>query len=303
MNKGEKMKTVGAKPLEVQVRYLNSVKKLNIKFYKLFKQCKSENLIYNGEYKKLKKFYRGMMYGNFYYDTDVYSSQDTVEVPLLQRYQTKVWQYVCDNIYTTLKKWNKENIKAGKRPVQDTQEYKKKMMERALLSDIGTCGYCEAKQEIENSVMYDHGFTIGRGFRNGVCAGAGLKPYERSPEGKELLVKHIKSKIEFIKSEQPTAATVDFFNSDQFKYNQSDIDALQKESGWCYEKVGDWKTREFLESPIYNEATLKRLTKIFNNFLDYYVAWLSREEEKLSKWKAVPTYRELALAKQNKGGN
>jgi len=296
------LKTVGAKPLEIQVRYLSSVKKLNIKLYQLFKQCKSENIIYNGEYKKLKKFYRGMMYGNFYYDSDIYSSVSIQEVPVLNRYKTQVWQNLSDTIYSTLKKWNKENIKFGKRPVQDTQEYKKKMMERALLSDIGTCGYCEAKQEIENSVMYDHGFTIGGGFRNGVCAGAGLKPYERSPEGKELLVRHLKDKIAFMQTEKPTAATVDFFNSDAFKYTQEEINILGDK--WNLPQVGDWKSkgREFFDVQLWGEITLEKLTKIFNKTLQYHMEWLDKEQNKLNKWKAVPTYRELALARKNKGG-
>jgi len=30
--------------------------------------------------------------------------------------------------------------------------------------------------------------------------------------------------------------------------------------------------------------------------------WLDKEQNKLNKWKAVPTYRELALARKNKGG-
>jgi hypothetical protein len=112
-----------------------------------------------------------------------------------------------------LKKWNKENIKPGKRPVQDTDEYKEKRLQRALLTDIGTCGYCEREQEIENGVIYDHGFTVGQGFRNGVCPGAQLTPYERSPEAKELLVTHLKEDLVTIQKQKPDQKVVDFLNS------------------------------------------------------------------------------------------
>ena len=39
--------------------YLDQVKKNNVKFIKLFKRSKADNFMYNGEYTKMKKFYRG----------------------------------------------------------------------------------------------------------------------------------------------------------------------------------------------------------------------------------------------------
>ena len=281
--------------------YFDEVKKNNVKFIKLFKRSKADNFMYNGEYTKMKKFYRGMMYGNFFYDNEIYSSRSSKEITLFQRYETKVWQNFCDTVYTTLRKWNKENIKAGKRPVQDTEEYKEKRLQRALLTDIGTCGYCEREQEIENGVIYDHGFTVGNGYRNNVCYGAGMRPYERSPEAKELLVKHLAEKIDFTKSQEPNQTSVDFYNGDQFKYTQTEIDELAAKSRFgAMRKVGDWKVREFLNAPVYNQATLEKLTDIFNNTLDFQMMWLTGEEAKLKKWEAVPTYREQALARKNK---
>ena len=185
-NQGGRIMLTLAKTLkpETQIAYLNKVKKTNVSFLKLCRKSKKENFIYNGEYKRIKKFYKGMMNRVFYINEDVYSDISLTQVPLLTRYETKVWQSLSSTICTTFKKWNKENIKPGKRPVQDTDEYKEKRLQRALLTDIGTCGYCEREQEIENGVIYDHGFTVGQGFRNGVCPGAQLTPYERSPEAK-----------------------------------------------------------------------------------------------------------------------
>jgi hypothetical protein len=59
--------------------YLDQVKKNNVKFIKLFKRSKADNFMYNGEYTKMKKFYRGMMYGNFFYDNEIYSSRSSKE--------------------------------------------------------------------------------------------------------------------------------------------------------------------------------------------------------------------------------
>jgi len=307
-NKGETMRTI-TKPLNMdnQLRYLHKVKKTNVSFLKLFRKCTKENVIYNGEYKRLKKFYRGMMNDSFYIADDVYSQAWLVEVPLLTRYKTKVWQSLSDTIHVTLKKWNKENIKSGKRPVQDTEEYQEKRLQRALLTDIGTCGYCEREQEIENSVIYDHGFTVGQGFRNGVCPGAQITPYERSPQAKELLVEHLKEDLATIQKEEPNQETVDFYNSVQFQWTKEKIDNYNKgktgsmSSNKMYDRdIGTFQSRYFLESPLYGKVTLEQLNKIFNNAVDRQQMFIDREEAKLKVWKAVATYREVALARKNK---
>jgi hypothetical protein len=289
---------------ETQIAYLNKVKKTNVSFLKLCRKSKKENFIYNGEYKRIKKFYKGMMNRVFYINEDVYSDISLTQVPLLTRYETKVWQSLSSTICTTFKKWNKENIKPGKRPVQDTDEYKEKRLQRALLTDIGTCGYCEREQEIENGGIYDHGFTVGQGFRNGVCPGAQLTPYERSPEAKELLVTHLKEDLVTIQKQKPDQKVVDFFNSLQFQWTKEKIDNYNKNCQ-TYERkydrdIGTFKTREFLEKPLYRLVTLEKLNEIFNNALSFIQSRLERQEAKLKIWKAVPTYREEALARKQK---
>jgi hypothetical protein len=299
------MKTITkALNIDNQIRYLNKVKKTNVSFLKLFRKCKKENLIYNGEYKRIKKFYKGMMNKSFYISEDVYSEAWLTEVPLLARYETKVWKSLSSNIHNNLKKWNKENIKSGKRPVQDTEEYKEKRLQRALLTDIGTCGYCEREQEIENSLIYDHGFTVGDGFRNGVCSGAQIAPYERSPKAKELLVTHLKADLATIQEQKPTQEVVDFLNSVQFQWTKEKIDKYNKNCQ-TYERkydrdLGTFKTREFLGNRLYRLVTLEQLNKIFNDAVSNQQMFIDREEAKLKIWKAVPTYREEALARKQK---
>jgi len=302
----KKMRTITeALNMDRQLRYLHKVKKTNVSFLKLFRKCTKENVIYNGEYKRLKKFYRGMMNDSFYISDDVYSVAWLTEVSLLNRYKTKVWQSLSDTIYVTLKKWNKENIKSGKRPVQDTEEYQEKRLQRALHTDIGTCGYCEREQEIENGVIYDHGFTVGLGFRNGVCSGAQITPYERSPEAKELLVQHLKEDLATIQKQEPNQETVDFLNSAKFQWTKEQIDNYNKKmigsysAGRKYESdVGTFQSRYFLNFPLYGKVTLEQLTKIFNNALNKQQMLIDRQEAKLKVWKAVPTYREVALARK-----
>ena len=219
---------------EVQQRYLKDVKEINVKFLKLLKVCKKEDRIFNGEFKKMKKFYRGFLNGQFFYNSDIYSSTWTALNPLLKRYETKTWTNIADKICKYLKAFSKEKIISGKRPVNETAEYQEKLLQRSLESDIGTCGYCDRYIEIENNTIYDHGFQVGHGFRNGVCTGARLLPFERSPEAKILLVKDLKNNLKKIEEQKPTQALVNHFNSDNFKYTQNDIDELNKKSSFTF---------------------------------------------------------------------
>jgi hypothetical protein len=74
--------------------------------------------------------------------------------------------------------------------------------------------------------------------------------------------------------------SVDFYNGDQFKYTQTEIDELAAKSRFgAIRKVGDWKVREFLNAPVYNQATLEKLTDIFNNTLDFQMMWLTVKKQ------------------------
>ena len=52
-----------------------------------------------------------------------------------------------------------------------------------------------------------------------------------------------------------------------------------------------------------NEVTLEQLNKIFNDAVSNQQMFIDREEAKLKIWKAVPTYREEALARKQKKEN
>jgi hypothetical protein len=284
---------------ELQKSYLKGVQENNIKFLKLIKLSKKENRIFNGEFKKMKKFYRGFLNGSFFYNSDIYSSTWSSLNPLLNRYETKTWISIATKVCKYLKAFSKEKIISGKRPLNETAEYQEKLLQRSLESDIGTCGYCDRYIEIENNTIYDHGFQVGHGFRNGVCTGARLLPFERSPEAKILLVKDLKNNVAKIEKEKPTQELVNYLNSDKFKYTQSDIDELNKKSSFTYKEVGHYKTREYLNLTIYHETTLEKLMYSWNYEMKFVLRSLERQEIKVANWKPVKTLREIATERLN----
>ena len=285
---------------ETQKRHLKGVQENNIKFLKLFKICKKEDRIFNGEFKKMKKFYRGFIKGHFFYNSDIYSNTWLQVNPSLKRYDSETWINIADKICGFLKAFPKEKIKSGKRPLNETAEYQEKLLQRSLESDIGTCGYCDRYIEIENNIIYDHGFRLGHGFRDGVCTGARFLPFERSPEAKILLVKHLKNNVEKIEKEKPTQELVNHLNSDKFKYTQNDIDELNKKSSYgTYKKVGEYKIREYLNLTIYHETSLEKLMYSWNYEMKFVLNSLERQEFKVKNWKLVKTLREIATERLN----
>jgi hypothetical protein len=193
-----------------------------------------------------------------------------------------------------------EDAKEGVDFMPLTVEYQEKLLERSLKSDIGTCGYCDRYIEIENAVIYDHGFRIGLGFRNGVCNGARFAPFERSPEAKILLVKDLKANLKKIQDEKPTQLLVDTFNSDKFKYTQSDIDELIKKSSYAiYKKVGDYKMRQYFTLHTTYVITLEKLMFCWDNEIKSASRLLEEHETKLNNWKPVKTLREIATERLN----
>ena len=121
------------------------------------------------------------------------------------------------------------------------------------------------------------------------------------------MVTHLKEDLVTIQKQKPDQKVVDFFNSLQFQWTKEKIDNYNKKCQ-TYERkydmdIGTFKTREFLEKPLYRLVTLEKLNEIFNNVLSFIQSRLERQEAKLKIWKAVPTYREEALARKQKKEN
>ena len=107
------------------------VQELNVKFLKLVKKCRKQDAIYNGEYNRLKKFYRGLSRDNLFYADDCYHGVSSSSNPLLKKYNTSTWSDIGNKLYLELRSWDKEKIKSGKRPVSDTEEYNQKLLLRS----------------------------------------------------------------------------------------------------------------------------------------------------------------------------
>ena len=121
------------------------------------------------------------------------------------------------------------------------------------------------------------------------------------------MVTHLKEDLVTIQKQKPDQKVVDFLNSAQFQWTKEKNDNYNKNCQ-TYERkydrdIGTFKTREFLEKPLYRLVTLEKLNEIFNNVLSFTQSRLERQEAKLKIWKAVPTYREEALARKQKKEN
>ena len=208
--------------LDRQEAYFKKVKNINVKFYKLLKKCQKENKIYNGELKRLKSFYYGFARGSFAYDTDVYGSYYSNTIPLLKKYETKTWESIANKNYKKLKTWDKSTIKSGKRPKEDTVEYKEKLYKQAQIEDKATCGICNKYWEqvdmlgygqkfgLSKNVIADHGFTLAYGGRNGVCFGARFNSWEKSPKVKIEYVKQVLDIVlKELSKQKPTGVALD----------------------------------------------------------------------------------------------
>lgn len=296
--------------------------------YKYFNKIMGSVNIYNPEFKKLNSMFRGLTKKTTYIKRQEWDQKQEKLVSFKEEYlpyytaitggefyghslskeeQDKI-NIDFPNIKNDYKSLlaRKAEVKLGKRPVCETEEHKQKMLQRALESDLGKCGYCEKYHEIEKGVIYDHGFKM-VGYRAGVCYGANLKPYERSPEAKELLVKHIKAKLNSILKQKPTQKIVDYLNSNVFKYqDQKSCDEYNNKFAYYSNqvKIGDYiqnsKDRNYLGIKIYGDAKLEKLNTLYTLQKNDIEKMLSVEEEKLKNWKAKPTLREQAV--KNKGG-
>ena len=292
------------------------------KDYEFFNKIMGYENIYKSEYTKLNSVFKGLTKKTTYIKDFRYNKETEKYEDFKREYPPYYTAITGGNFYGDsltkddlnnlakdfpnikkdydLLKARKPKVKLGKRPVSETEEYKEKMLQRALESDLGKCGYCERYIEIENNVIYDHGFRQ-LGYRAGVCHGANLKPYERSPEAKELLVTHLTAQLNNIVKQAPTQSTVDYFNSDIFKYtDQKSCDDYNNTfaNSWNRAIIGDWisnaKDREYLQVKFYAEVTLDKLNYIWTMKKDAIQIVLDREQRKLKVWKAQPTLREQA---------
>ncbi len=126
----------------------------------------------------------------------------------------------------------------------------------------GTCQICQRIIRLSNNEMiYDHGHTIGDGFRNGSCDGAGYDPYqkscERTKEVSQFHKQNLTTQQKFLSDLKEGKVTKLFF---------------KKEEKWITQEHSEWKrtveqSRHQTESFVRGlESEIRRLEHLVKNW-------------------------------------
>ena len=171
---------------------------------------------------------------------DIYTIYQKID---LDRY-TDENEKISDQDESPQKVWE---LCYGKRPPTEDPAYRLAQLRRWAEEDKATCGYCERGIEIDHNKnnkdkIYDHGFTIRRGYREACCGGSKLLPWEKSPEAKILLVSDLeqglkRAKIQLKEAQESTEAEI---RSRAYIY-ESEIRYLEKKLIEEELKVKEWK--------------------------------------------------------------
>ena len=225
----------------------NDLKDRIQKDYETFNFIIESKHIFNSEFKKYRKFFKGLTKKTSYVKDTEYNreSQKYVNVkrpihPCFNTYEdTKgcglyfslTKEYVVDldinqlyidfpNLKADQEKLLslKPNVRSGKRPKDLEKDYEAERLKKAAEEDKATCGICNQYWELvdirdRKNIIHDHGFTIRPGFRSGVCFGARYECWEKSPESKKEYVRAIlRPALKKVIKEEPTLATVQKVN-------------------------------------------------------------------------------------------
>ena len=135
----------------------------------------------------------------------------------------------------------------GKRPPTEDPAYRLAQLKRWAEEDKATCGYCERGIEIDHNKnnkgkIYDHGFTIRRGYREDCCGGSKLLPWEKSPEAKIVLVHDLEQGLKRaqIQLKEAQQSTKEEIRSRAYIY-ASEIRYLEKKLIGERLKVKEWE--------------------------------------------------------------
>ncbi len=209
--------------------------------YLTFNHIIESKHIFNQEFIKFRKFFKGLTKKITYVKDTEYNRELEKYVPIKRQvnpyfssgtteyYFTLTTENVVDlNIadiqkdFPNLKKDYdlllslKSNVRSGRRPKDLEKDYEAERLRKAQEEDKATCGICHQYWELvdmngQKNIIADHGFTISKygNGRNGVCFGARFHSWEKSPESKIQYVKRIlKPTLDKVIKEKPSEATV-----------------------------------------------------------------------------------------------
>ena len=306
--------------------------------YLTFNHIIESKHIFNQEFIKFRKFFKGLTKKITYVKDTEYNRELEKYVPIKRQvnpyfssgtteyYFTLTTENVVDlNIadiqkdFPNLKKDYdlllslKSNVRSGRRPKDLEKDYEAERLRKAQEEDKATCGICHQYWELvdmngQKNIIADHGFTISKfgNGRNGVCFGARFHSWEKSPESKIQYVKRIlKPTLDKVINDKPTIDTVNNLIA-QVNVYRLEYDAYYKLS---------YEDRRKTEKPIAPEYILAgqqigySLTKIRNINLSLitevwfeYKSRLIEEinifETAIKNWTLQPTPREQLTKKK-----
>ena len=209
--------------------------------YLTFNHIIESKHIFNQEFIKFRKFFKGLTKKITYVKDTEYNRELEKYVPIKRQvnpyfssgtteyYFTLTTENVVDlNIADIQKDFPnlkadydlllslKSNVRSGRRPKDLEKDYEAERLRKAQEEDKATCGICHQYWELvdmngQKNIIADHGFTISKygNGRNGVCFGARFHSWEKSPESKIQYVKRIlKPTLDKVIKEKPSEATV-----------------------------------------------------------------------------------------------
>lgn len=243
-------------------------RELMIKYNNLLKLCLKQNRVYNGEYKRLLKFFKGAYNWKFYIHDDLYHAYFSQQFNGFKRFETDFWNSFFNKKVLKIKSL-KPTIITGRRPQNDDPKYMEALYQRSLKSDLGTCGACHRQIEIEYGVIYDHGFKK-YGYRAGSCIGSKFKPWERSTDGKLAYIKQLEKMLMEIQSNKPTQEKLD-----QIKPGRDN---------WVY----------FNSHIYYHPMKLEKVLKDWEYDIEKFTTRIRKQKELVNSWVAHKTLKEIA---------
>ena len=209
--------------------------------YLTFNHIIESKHIFNQEFIKFRKFFKGLTKKITYVKDTEYNRELEKYVPIKRQvnpyfssgtteyYFTLTTENVVDLDIAEIQKdfpnlkadydlllSLKSNVRSGRRPKDLEKDYEAERLRKAQEEDKATCGICHNYWELvdmngQKNIIADHGFTISKygNGRNGVCFGARFHSWEKSPESKIQYVKRIlKPTLEKVIKEKPSEATV-----------------------------------------------------------------------------------------------
>ena len=308
--------------------------------YLTFNHIIESKHIFNQEFIKFRKFFKGLTKKITYVKDTEYNRELEKYVPIKRQvnpyfssgtteyYFTLTTENVVDlNIadiqkdFPNLKKDYdlllslKSNVRSGRRPKDLEKDYEAERLRKAQEEDKATCGICHQYWELvdmngQKNIIADHGFTISKygNGRNGVCFGARFHSWEKSPESKIQYVKRIlKPTLDKVIKEKPSEATVTALTKSVERFKVA-LDGYYKLS---------FDQRRDVERPMEPEYILSgqqigyTLTKVRNINLSLitevwfqYKSRLIEEinifETAIKNWTLQPTPREQLTKKKEK---